>query len=62
MDYTALYTEWTVNENDERILRKSVESNGTFKMPPSGTFWERNYKMKMKNPDSVFIGSWGIYE
>ena len=57
-----MYTEWTVNENDERILRKSVESNGTFKMPPNFVFNERTYKLKRKNPDSILWLGWGIYE
>ena len=54
MNYEALYTEWTVNESDERILRKSAESKGTFKIPPNPVFKERHKKLKKDKFDKLY--------
>ena len=39
MDYIASYTEWELNESNERIFRKSARTNGTFRIPPNFVFY-----------------------
>ena len=41
MDYIATYTEWEVNESDQRIFGKFAETSGNFKIPPNPVFKER---------------------
>jgi hypothetical protein len=34
LQYQAMYTEWEVTADSQRILRTHAEANGAFKIPP----------------------------